>query len=76
MVTAVPSSHRRSTVAQEPALPAVQEGVIVTALAAASESSEVRLRLLELTTSYSVSEFQLCQLCTLVFIDEVYFVAG
>lgn len=40
MVTAVPGSQRRSTVTQEPALPAVHEGVIVTAFAAASDSSE------------------------------------
>ena len=44
MVTAVPGSQQRqrSTVTQEPALPAVQEGVTLTQFAAASDSSEVK----------------------------------
>ena len=65
MVTAVPGSQRRSTVTQEPALPAVHEGVIVTAFAAASDSSEVRLGQSSSQTRASVPEFQPCQLCTL-----------
>lgn len=47
MFTAVPAGTqpRRAPVVQEPSLPAVHEGVIVTAFAAASGSSEVRFLL-------------------------------
>ena len=47
MFTAVPAGTqpRRAPVVQEPSLPAVHEGVIVTAFATASASSEVRFLL-------------------------------
>ena len=56
MVTAVPGSQRRNTVTQEPALPAVHEGVVVTAFAAASDSSEVRFWQLSSQNRTSVAE--------------------
>ena len=61
MVTAVPGSQRRSTVTQEPALPAVHEGVIVTAFVAASDSSEVRFGHSSSQARTSVTEY--CASC-------------
>lgn len=59
MVTAVPGSKRRSVVTQ-PALPAVREGVIVTAFAAASDSSEVsRVALEAHSVLHLITELQL-----------------
>lgn len=57
MVTAVPGSQRRTAATQEPALPAVQEGVIATAFAAASDSSEVLVRNSNSQSRTSVTEF-------------------
>ena len=62
MVTAVPGSQRRNTVTQEPALPAVHEGVVVTAFAAASDSSEVRFWQLSSQNRTSVAEYCTCVL--------------
>lgn len=63
MVTAVPGSQRRTAATQEPALPAVQEGVTVTAFAAASDSSEVLVRNSNSHNRTSVTEFT-CASCS------------